>query len=120
MIRRKNARSHVSTEPLAAWIRQHPDAWDVDFAPLDPQRLDRLTETVLERARQLPELDTQSLRNRRRRRWIVGMSLTVALVAGGTVGVAALFRGGQPSKPELGVLCQDRLGEGRNMIVRSE
>lgn len=117
MIRRKHTDRNAATDELSAWIRQHPETWENDVAPLDQQRLDDFTQTVLLRAQQLSGLDAKAVRHHRRRRWIVGVSLSMALVTAGGVGVAALFRGGQPSKPQLGVVCQDLLGEGRNMIV---
>lgn len=117
MIRRKHTDRNAPTDELSAWIRQHPETWGNDLAPLDQQRLNDFTQAVLSRAQQLLGHDAKAVRHRHRRRWIVGVSLSMALVTASGVGVAALFRGGQPSKPQLGVVCQDLLGEGRNMIV---
>jgi hypothetical protein len=88
---------------LSAWILEHPEVWGsaVEAPTPDAQEdaLRRITsgQHATERANEF---------TRRRRRAIAGGALAVAVLAGGTAGVAALIRSSQPTRPNEGISCR--------------
>lgn len=88
---------------LATWILQHPDVWglavEAPTSTVQDDAVRRITsgEHAAERSSEF---------TRRRRRAIAGAALAVAVLAGGTAGVAAVIRSTQPTRPNEGISCR--------------
>ena len=88
---------------LSAWILEHPEVWgfavQAPTTAVEDDAVRRITSGrhAAERANEF---------SRRRRRAIAGGALAVAVLAGGSVGVAALIRSGQPARPNEGIACR--------------
>lgn len=88
---------------LFTWISQHPEVWgsavEASTSAAQDGAVRRITsgQHAAERANEF---------TRRRRRAIAGGALAVAVLAGGSVGVAALIRSGQPARPNEGITCR--------------
>lgn len=95
----KHANIPEPDDELSSWIRQHPDVWaDAVDAPSSSE-IDDLVGQVVSGARDLRRAEETG---RRRRRFVATGVLTIIVVTGGPVGVAALIRSGQPSRPSEG------------------
>lgn len=88
---------------LSAWILEHPEVWgyavEAPTSTVQDDAVRRITsgEHAAERSSEF---------TRRRRRAIVGAALAVAVLAGGTAGVAAVIRSSQPTRPNEGISCR--------------
>ncbi|MBI4933831.1 MAG: hypothetical protein HY828_08135 [Actinobacteria bacterium] len=88
---------------LSAWILEHPEVWglavEAPTTTVQDDAVRRITSGrhAAERAYEF---------TRRRRRAIAGGALAIAVLAGGSVGVAALIRSGQPDRPNEGITCR--------------
>ena len=85
------------------WIHDRPDAWAAAFPEPTEAELDADVDRVVVRARSLAD----ALNPRRRRRRSIGAVVVGTIViVGGSVGVAALIRSGQPIQPAQGIACR--------------
>lgn len=99
----KHANIPGPDDELSSWIRQHPEVWaDAIDAPSSAE-VDDLVEQVVSGARDRRRAEEGA---HRRRRFVATGALTVIVVTGGAVGVAALIRSGQPSRPSEGIACR--------------
>lgn len=90
-------------DELAAWIRDHPSVWAAAPASeVDEADIERLVHKIASGQREANRVESMT---RRRRRTAVGGVLSVVLIAGGAVGVAAIVRS-QPSEPAAGIVCR--------------
>lgn len=85
------------------WIRDHPEIWEAAYSEPTAAELDADVDRVVVRARSFADAPTA----RRRRRLSIGAVVVGAIViVGGSVGVAALLRSGQPTQPAQGIACR--------------
>jgi hypothetical protein len=87
-----------------AWIREHPEIWDDAYPKPTKAELDHDVDRVVAQARSFDDAPNA----RRPRRRSIGAAVVGAIViVGGSVGVAALVRSGQPTQPAQGIACRD-------------
>lgn len=85
------------------WIRDHPEIWEAAYPEPTEVELDADVDRVVVRARSFADAPTA----RRRRRLSIGAVVGGAIViVGGSVGVAALLRSGQPTQSAQGIACR--------------
>lgn len=94
---------HLPNDSLSVWILEHPEVWglatETPATAARDEAVRRITsgQHVTERANEFA---------RRRRRFIAGGALAVAVLAGGTAAVAAVIRSAQPTRPNEGITCR--------------
>jgi hypothetical protein len=86
-----------------AWIRDHPEIWDAAYPKPTGADIDGDVDRVVARARSIADAPNA---RRRRRRSIGAVVVGTFVIVGGSVGVAALLRSGQPSQPAQGISCR--------------
>lgn len=88
---------------IATWIRAHPEVWAEASEPMSSAFVDEVVGDIMSGAR-LARLQQRAAR--RRRKFVASGVLSTLVLAGGTVGVVALVRSGQPTQPAAGVACR--------------
>lgn len=88
---------------IDAWIPEHPEVWKSAYSEPTAAELDAAVRRVNARRRELAAVPNGQ---RRRRRSIAAVVVGAAVIVGGSVGVAALIRSGQPSQPAQGIACR--------------
>ena len=111
----KHANIPEPDDEVSLWIRQHPEVWaDAVDAPSSSE-IDDLVGQVVSGARDRRRAEES---RRRRRRFVATGALTIIVVTGGAVGVAALIlRSGQPSRPAEGIACRSAADTRADAIV---
>ena len=110
----KHANIPEPDDEVSLWIRQHPEVWaDAVDAPSSSE-IDDLVGQVISGARDRRRAEESG---RRRRRFVATGALTIVVVTGGAVGVAALIRSGQPSRPSEGIACRSAADTRADAIV---
>ncbi len=99
---------------VAQWIRAHPEVWVDASSPLTTDFVDAVVADIVSGSRAARLRASIELR---RRKLAAGGALSVLLVAGGAVGVAAIVRSGQPTQPSAGIACRDGVGVDADVIV---
>lgn len=101
-------------DEVSSWIRQHPDVWaDAVDAP-SASEIDELVGQVVSGARDRRRAEEAG---RRRRQFVATGALTIIVVTGSAVGVAALIGSGQPSRPSEGIACRSAADTRADAIV---
>ena len=110
----KHANIPGPDDEVSSWIRKHPEVWaDAIDAPSSAE-VDDLVAQVVSGARDRRRAEEGA---HRRRRFVAAGALTVIVVTGGAVGVAALIRSGQPSRPSEGIACRATADPSADAIV---
>lgn len=86
-----------------AWIRDHPETWDAAYSKPTEAELDADVDRVVAHARNFAVAPNAL---RRRRRSIGAVVVGTIVIVGGSVGVAALIRSGQPTQLTQGIACR--------------
>lgn len=110
----KHANIPEPDDEVSSWIRQHPEVWaDAVDAPSSFE-IDDLVSQVVSGARDRRRAEETG---RRHRRFVATGALTIVVVTGGAVGVAALIRSSQPSRPSEGIACRSAADTRADAIV---
>ncbi len=85
------------------WIRDHPEIWEAAYPEPTDAELDADVDRVAVRARSFVDAPTA---RRHRYRSIGAVVVGTIVIVGGSVGVAALLRSGQPTQSAQGIACR--------------
>ncbi len=110
----KQANPPEPDDEVSSWIREHPEVWADALESPSTAEIDELVGQVVSGARDRRRADETG---RRRRRLVATVALTIIVVTGGAVGVAALIRSGQPSRPSEGIACRSAADPRADAIV---
>jgi hypothetical protein len=92
-----------TNDDLSTWIVQHPEVWSSAVEEPSATDLDEAVRRITSGEHAASRANDFA---RRRRRAIAGGALTIAVLAGGTAGVAAVIRAAQPTRPNEGISCR--------------